>query len=114
MLAWRPIDTRTDPDPLEYSRDPADVIDAYAELVALMRRPWWHQHAACRGQGPSAWWPERGAPVEPLKAVCAQCPVADECRAEALSHPTHDDGGGIWGGTSARERRQIRRLDRAA
>jgi Transcription factor WhiB len=43
---------------------------------------WWEQ-AACRGQGPEAWFPEpeprrRAAPLE-LRELCDGCPVRDEC-----------------------------------
>ena len=109
MRVWQEIDLRSDSHEAAYHRDPADLFDALGELLALARRPWWHAHAACRGQGPSAWWPERGVPVEPLRATCAGCPVAAECRADALSRSGPEDGGGIWGGTSARERKRLRR-----
>jgi WhiB family transcriptional regulator, redox-sensing transcriptional regulator len=54
------------------------------------------------------WFADRGESTEAAKAVCARCLVADECLAFALSTPetaVH----GIWGGTSGRERRGLRK-----
>ncbi len=110
MERWTAIDV--DDDPLELLRtghDPALVIDAWSELRALVKRPWWHQHAACRGDGPARWWPGRGEDIEPLRAVCAGCPVREECQDVALARPSHADGGGVWGGTSERQRRTLRK-----
>jgi hypothetical protein len=94
-------------------------VDLYAELMqpgeppnpllyALRSRPPWMVSAACRGKGvdffPAA--PRRGeAPdVGPALAICSGCPVADECRAYALREGVE----GIWGGTSATERKVMR------
>lgn len=65
--------------------------------------------ARCRGMDPEFFFPERGQSTAAAKAVCASCPVVVECLQEALDTPSHKDGG-IWGGTSERERRYIRRL----
>lgn len=76
-------------------------LDVVAVLTSLAR-PAWHADAACRGMGPAMFFPERGAPVAPAKAVCAGCPVAGPC-AEAGRGEV-----GIWGGTTAKGRRLIR------
>lgn len=44
------------------------------------------------------------------KKVCRGCPVKDQCLEYALEHGEL----GIWGGTSERERRRLRRLRRNA
>lgn len=75
------------------------------------RRPAWHADAACRDHPrlpPAAWFPERGVTVEQLEvvvAVCRDCLVREECLDYALDDR---DLVGIWGGTSGRERRQLR------
>lgn len=82
-------------------RVPAGV----AELQAPS--PTWHPAAACRGTKPELFYPLRGEPTAPAKAVCATCPVIVDCLNYALSnHETF----GIWGGTSERERRRLRRV----
>jgi WhiB family redox-sensing transcriptional regulator len=45
------------------------------------------------------------------KAVCAACPVRDDCYRWAMSDPTLL---GVMGGTTADERRQTRQTERAA
>lgn len=71
---------------------PPDVAEV---LAAYIRRPAWHQDAACLGVGPASFFVERGVSTAPAKAMCATCPVADEC-AEA----GRDEPAGIWAGTS--------------
>jgi len=40
------------------------------------------------------------------KTICASCPVLDDCLAYALETIQTE---GIWGGTTSRERRKLRR-----
>jgi WhiB family redox-sensing transcriptional regulator len=68
----------------------------------------WRELAACRG-ATANFFPARGQPTGPIKAICAACPVVAEC-AEAGLFEKH----GIWGGMSERERRRIRRQRRKA
>lgn len=74
-------------------------------LAEMLNRPAWFAHAACIGQT-DAFYPTRGEDVRPAKALCESCPVRDRCRALA---DTASAGFGIWGGTSERERRSLRR-----
>jgi WhiB family transcriptional regulator, redox-sensing transcriptional regulator len=66
---------------------------------------------ACRGADPDLFFPDRGESLEPAKAVCAECVVRDECLEFALAA---GERFGVWGGTSERERRRIRRQRRTA
>ena len=43
--------------------------------------------------------------VGQAKAICAACPVLDECKAYIDANPQP----GIWGGTTERERKAARR-----
>ncbi|MHB1762637.1 MAG: WhiB family transcriptional regulator [Acidimicrobiales bacterium] len=79
-----------------------EVLDAEAELCS------WADQGRCRGLDPDMFFPEAGvlsATIAAAKAVCAECPVRSECLAWALRHEKF----GIWGGTSAKERRALRR-----
>ena len=61
------------------------------------------QDRACIDIDPSAFYPRqhiRGA-IDYAKKICAQCPIAIECRDYALAH----DLDGVWGGTTQDERR---------
>jgi WhiB family redox-sensing transcriptional regulator len=64
---------------------------------------------ACRGTDPDVFFPDRGESLEPAKQVCAECVVRDECLEHALAN---GERFGVWGGTSERERRRIRRQRR--
>ena len=67
----------------------------------------WRADAACKGEEVAAFFPGRGqnGNVAAAKAVCNGCNVRQECLTEALSDPTIS---GIWGGTSHRQRRNMR------
>lgn len=78
----------------------------------------WHEDAACRAPGidPELFFPvgETGPSLRPIraaKAVCARCPVIDECREWALRAGEPD---GIWGGLTTTERQRARRRRRAS
>jgi WhiB family redox-sensing transcriptional regulator len=77
--------------------------------VALIRTPGpgpWVAHGACRDADPDLFFPTRGGDLDPARAICAQCPVADACAEYAIPlSQLH----GVWGGLSENERRRIRR-----
>jgi WhiB family transcriptional regulator, redox-sensing transcriptional regulator len=63
--------------------------------------PEWMADAACRGYPTEWWFPERGEMATEAKAICARCPVAEQCLELGLSMPTGGGHGyGIWGGVS--------------
>jgi len=113
-LAWLTPDTRCDDDRQIYGKDPAGLVEAAGTLLELLKRPAWQADVACRGQGPDTFFTGRGEPTEPAKAICDGCTVREECLAYALTLPSHEDQTGIWGGTSARQRRQMRRAGQIA
>ena len=78
----------------------------------------WVTDAACRGEPPATFFPERerGVDVNAVlwraRAVCNSCPVSVECLHYALADPELE---GVWAGTTTRERRDLRlRLARPA
>lgn len=66
----------------------------------------WMGQAACKGVDASLMFPARGESDKEAKALCAGCPVRAQCLGYAMNR-NHIVG--VWGGTSERERRQIRR-----
>jgi len=69
--------------------------------------PAWWGDAACAGADPALFFPTQGDNCGEAKAICATCPVTAECLEYAMAMGSAVEG--VWGGTSARERRQIRR-----
>jgi WhiB family redox-sensing transcriptional regulator len=68
------------------------------------------ESALCAQVDPELFFPEKGQPSPPAKAVCAACPVTALCL--ATFGPLVDHG--VVGGLTAQERRQQRRTDRPA
>ena len=71
----------------------------------------WQDDAHCLGLDPDIFFPEQGESAEDARAVCADCPVIDECLDYAID--TNQELG-IWGGTNGRERRRIAAARRSA
>lgn len=69
---------------------------------------WWRAQAPCHDQG-ELFYQENGPQVVKARraalAICHACPYEIECLTYAL---THNEDFGIWGGTTARERRRKR------
>jgi WhiB family redox-sensing transcriptional regulator len=78
-------------------------------LAALI--PEWHADAVCAQVDPDTWFPEKGGSTRDPKAICAGCPVRQQCLDYALEH---DERFGIWGGVSERQRRQLKKARAAA
>jgi WhiB family transcriptional regulator, redox-sensing transcriptional regulator len=71
----------------------------------------WQQDAACRGVDTSIFYhpenergPRRIRREMRAKAICATCPVIDQCRRWAL---TVREPYGVWGGLSVEEREAL-------
>lgn len=67
----------------------------------------WVQDALCGQTDPELFFPEKGVSSARAKLVCRQCPVITQCRDFAVAAPMLLDG--VWGGTTARERQELRR-----
>lgn len=87
--------------------DPA--LDHFDHRIEL---PQWHLDAACRGADHELFFPGKGESVTShrARAICARCPVQVECLTWAVENK---EPGGIWGGTTERDRRKIRSLAKA-
>jgi WhiB family transcriptional regulator, redox-sensing transcriptional regulator len=70
----------------------------------------WRARAACSGYPNTLFFPASDdaddAHAEKAMAVCAVCPVIEDCLEYALET---NQRAGIWGGTSERERKSLRR-----
>ena len=67
----------------------------------------WRTRAACAGVDPDVFLPDRGESPEEALSYCCRCEVRAECLEAAFD--LGQQAVGVWGGTSARERRDARR-----
>jgi WhiB family redox-sensing transcriptional regulator len=73
----------------------------------------WFDDAACRGAETDVFFPTAEADSGAAKALCAVCPVREECLEHALSTSPAPDG--VWGGLTRIERHRLtRRRQKAA
>ena len=94
------------PAPTPRSTGDAPTFDEPGDLFAS---PAFMDLGSCRGMDPDIFFPDRGESLTPAKTVCADCIVRDECLEYALDNRERF---GVWGGTSERERRRLRRARR--
>nr|WP_040422053.1 WhiB family transcriptional regulator [Actinopolymorpha alba] len=73
----------------------------------------WQEHAACRSEPSDLFYgpegekpPERTDRERYALAICARCPVRDQCQKHATSLP---ETYGVWGGTTEASRLAQRR-----
>lgn len=70
----------------------------------------WMEDAFCRQLPADVWYPEDAEGVYAAKRLCqAHCPVIGECLRYALEAGETYPESGVWGGTSAPERRKLAR-----
>jgi WhiB family redox-sensing transcriptional regulator len=83
-----------------------------ARLTSAPARTDWFDDAACRDADTTVFFPTSDADADVAKAICAACPVRDECLEHALGTRQPE---GVWGGLTPIERhRLIRRRQKAA
>jgi hypothetical protein len=89
---------------------PQEIDDARRDerlLRALReggRDPAWRARGVCRTADPDTFFPAPSEPADAAVALCRTCPVQGSCLAWALQA---GDLHGVWGGTTARERRAM-------
>lgn len=67
----------------------------------------WVDGALCAQTDPELWFPSKGESNRPAKRLCRSCPSLDPCLQWTLDQDEALDG--VWGGTTERERRALRR-----
>jgi WhiB family redox-sensing transcriptional regulator len=72
----------------------------------MLGRPRWQARAACRSKGVDLFFSFEAPQVRLARMVCNRCPVEHECLRYAMDRPALQ---GVWGGTSERVRRAMRR-----
>lgn len=67
----------------------------------------WVADAVCATTDPELFFPDKGQPADKAKEICATCPVIEVCKSYAVNAPVVLQG--VWGGTTERERRELRK-----
>ena len=75
----------------------------------FLRDTAWMEDAACAGLDAESFFPEKDDVALTAKAVCAGCPVIDQCLEYAVDNMLV----GIWGGMGERQRTEYRKGSRA-
>ena len=81
-----------------------EVLEMLTLIVEARNERDWRHSASCKGMDPDVFLLRRdqGGRNAAAKAVCAGCPVSAECLEVGANELS-----GIWGGLSARQRRQL-------
>ena len=75
----------------------------------------WQERGRCRGQDPSAWFPEKnkyqGVEAKAAIRICNVCPVQKECLDFAINEVDTIKRYGIWGGKTPTQRSRIKKVE---
>lgn len=71
----------------------------------------WMDRARCASMGPRWFFGETAEDAGVAKTICLRCPVMGACANYALTNKIEH---GVWGATSARDRRKILKQRRLA
>jgi WhiB family redox-sensing transcriptional regulator len=90
----------------------AQAVDLSPETLFAPAEDDWRSSSLCSqlpvAEADALFFPQRGQSRKAARALCSECPVRGPCLEfalndeDALAH-------GVWGGTSSRERRKLRR-----
>ncbi len=89
-----------------------DLTEEERQTLALLFDPGddeeeaWQERALCAQIDTDMFFPEQGESTQLARRVCSLCDVRADCLDYALNNNEHF---GIWGGLSARERRNLRK-----
>lgn len=72
----------------------------------------WRDHAVCREEDPELFFPVGNSAdayhqADAAKAVCARCPVMEQCGRWAIRNRVEH---GVWGGMSENDRRKVLKI----
>lgn len=81
-------------------------LDVFVQAADEGLPPGWTKQSECSGVDADLFFPERGESPYPAKKICVGCPVRGFCLIDSL---IHRDLHGVWGGTSEKERRALRK-----
>lgn len=84
--------------------------DSLADLLDLAAPPAWMKEALCAEVDAEIWFPTKGGSNKLARSICETCSVRAQCLEYSLT--LEDNPWGIWGGTSMKDRYELRRARR--
>lgn len=90
------------------------VISYYAIMSEVKQSDNWEDMAACSDYtwSPDVFFRDKDQrSIEIAKSICRRCPVVEQCLKSALEN---NEIYGVWGGTTPKERRRLRRFSDVA
>jgi WhiB family redox-sensing transcriptional regulator len=86
-----------------------DYMKLLSEFSLVLKNFDWMNDAACQGEPTDLFFPETGfnSTARVTLAICKRCPVRGKCLEFALTNGIEH---GIWGGTTAPQRKTMRRM----
>jgi len=83
-----------------------------ADQLGVHAPPAWTEDALCAQVDiGDIFFPDKGGSATVAKRICEQCSVRRTCLEYSL---TNEERFGVWGGLTARERREYQRIEEAA
>ena len=83
-----------------------DTLTFEALTAPILEERPWSVFAACQDAKDVSFFPQGKAEEKAAAAICAICPVREECLDHALAT---NERFGMWGGVSERQRRSLAR-----
>lgn len=85
--------------------DTTPLLDILAAPL-LDEKPW-ATYAACKGEHGMIFFPQNKREEAAAVAICASCPVREECLDHAIAT---NERFGVWGGLTEKERKRVGRV----
>jgi len=103
------LDARSHEEKLQADKDFARQQNKKQKSSVSEEKQDWQLRASCRGLDTDMFYSQEPEIIEQAKAVCGQCAVKAVCLDDAMANEDF----GVWGGTSANERKNARRQHRS-
>ena len=84
-----------------------DTLEFDLSSVPILAERPWAVYAACKEEKTLTFFPQNRVEEKSALAICAICPVVDDCLDHALES---NERFGVWGGTTERARRKLSRI----
>jgi WhiB family redox-sensing transcriptional regulator len=80
-------------------------------VITDLEDPQWRDRAACLGKDLELFFAPKGRNdlIQQALGICDGCPVKRQCLGFELTHSSYEDDHGVFGGTTEKDRKALRR-----